>query len=210
MVKAINEMAETLSFPASQICYVMTDFTESNFNFWTTHPRLAEYVKSGQLGEQLRSRPYETHTHTHTTSPPFLFPPLSASSADFAIFDAVNDSSLTLHFSKAKLSADSKTKNPIVVVANYLFDTLCHDAFQVSDGELKEGLVSVGSTRPSEPDPLDPEIIKNFSNLYKYEPIETTYYDTEADGADGTHLARILEWYKDHFTKVREGARGAK
>ena len=86
--------------------------SQSNFNFWTTHPGLSPYVESGQL--------------------------------DFAIFDAVNDTKLSLHFAKKTISADNPTKNPICVVANYLFDTLCHDVFQVKDGVLKEGLISVG------------------------------------------------------------------
>ena len=36
-------------------------------------------------------------------------------------------------------------------------------------GELKEGLISVGSTQPVEPDPLDPEIIQRFSNKFIYQ-----------------------------------------
>lgn len=92
-------------------------------------------------------------------------------------------------------------KNPICIVANYLFDTLCHDIFQVhkpvaaghhargrgqrltsqthlntsmravvqvDQGLLKEGLISVGSKRAEEPDPLDPEIIKRLANQFQY------------------------------------------
>jgi len=106
----------------------MTDFTQTNFDFWTTHPALAPYVASGQL--------------------------------DFAIFDAVNGTSLSLHNSKKTIDLTNKTANPICVVANYLFNTLCHDIFQVDRGELMEGLISVGSKRGVEEDPLDPEIIK--------------------------------------------------
>ncbi|GMH64023.1 hypothetical protein TrLO_g8109 [Triparma laevis f. longispina] len=167
MLKALNEMRETVRFPVEKIVYVMTDFTESNFNFWMTHPMLAPYVESGQL--------------------------------DFAIFDAVNDTKIDLHFAKKSISRENPTGNPICVVANYLFDTLCHDIFQVKEGDLKEGLISVGSSRKEEPDPLDPEIIKNFNNLYKYENIETNYYSDGEDADDGIHLERILAWYKDYF-----------
>ncbi len=41
---------------------------------------------------------------------------------------------------------------------------------QVADGELKEGLISVGSKKAEEPDPLDPEIIKRFDNRFEYRP----------------------------------------
>ena len=168
MLKALIEMSDTLAFPVSKIVYVMTDFTESNFNFWTEHPALKPYVQSGQL--------------------------------DFALFDAVNDTSLTLHNSKVVLGPSGpRTVNPICVVANYLFDTLCHDIFQVQDGQLKEGLISVGSDRGSEPDPLDPEIIKCLNNLYEYKPIRPDYYSSTKDKADGVHFERILGWYEDYF-----------
>ena len=171
MLKALNEMRDVLAFPVDKIVYVMTDFTESNFNFWTTHPDLSDYVKKGQL--------------------------------DFAIFDAVNDEKITLHNSNVTLSPDNVTANPICVVANYLFDTLCHDIFQVENGVLKEGLISVGSSRDKENDILDPEIIKNFSNLYKYVQIDKDYYCSEGniDSPDGNNLGKILEWYRDFFTE---------
>lgn len=37
-------------------------------------------------------------------------------------------------------------------------------------GVLKEGLISVGSKKAEEPDPLDPEIIKRFDNRFQYRP----------------------------------------
>ncbi len=33
--------------------------------------------------------------------------------------------------------------NPITVIANYIFDTVSHDAFTVSDGKVKASLVSL-------------------------------------------------------------------
>ena len=59
--------------------------------------------------------------------------------------------------------------NPVCIVATYLFDTLYHDIFQVEGGQLKEGLVSVGSKGKAggeEPDPLDPDIITRLDNRY--------------------------------------------
>jgi len=34
-------------------------------------------------------------------------------------------------------------------------------------GNLKEGLISVGSKKAEEPDPLEPEIIKRLDNRYR-------------------------------------------
>jgi hypothetical protein len=63
---------------------------------------------------------------------------------DAGIFDAVNDKEIHL-WKSGKTLGPNTCVNPICVVANYLFDTLYHDIFQVDGGELKEGLVSVGS-----------------------------------------------------------------
>lgn len=157
-----------LDFPLDKIRYVMTDFTEQNFNFWKTHPALAPFVKRGIV--------------------------------DFAIFDATKDTELHLFSSKVTLRA-GELKNPLCIIANYLFDTLYHDLFQVEDGMLKEGLISVGSKKSVEPDPLDPEIIKRLANLYKYEPIDESFY-----GDDKPHLNNILKWYHEYYDPASSGA----
>ena len=177
-------MRETLEFPVDKICYVMTDFTESNFAWWSEHPQLKPYFDSGQL--------------------------------DSAIFDAVVDSTITLSHSGVVLSPDSVI-NPICIVANYLFDTLCHDIFQVvpvpegqsGTGMLKEGLVSVGSKRSEEADPLSPDIIKRLDNHFRYDEVGDDYYNNE-DG-DEVHFERILHWYRDYFgcAATTEGSTGA-
>jgi hypothetical protein len=167
-LKALAEAQASMDFPLGKIRYIMTDFTEQNFNFWKTHPSLAPFVAGGIV--------------------------------DFAIFDATKDSELRLYNSKEVVRPGS-CKNPVGVIANYLFDTLYHDLFQVADGFLKEGLISVGSRHAEEPDPLDPEIIKRLSNLYKYEPIDANYY-----GDDKPHLNNILKWYHDYYHPQSSGA----
>ena len=134
---------------------------------------------------------------------PGLAPFIASGQLDIAIFDAVNDTSITLHHSKVTIAPGS-VKNPLCVVANYLFDTLCHDIFQVEQMKLKEGLISVGSKRVEEPDPLDPEIIKRFDNHFKYDEIDDDYYATE--DSDAPHFRRILHWYRDHFGSSPTGA----
>lgn len=101
MLKALDEMKAVCDFPFSNIIYVMTDFTQNNFNFWTNHPSLKPYFDSGRL--------------------------------DAGIFDAVNDHSITL-WKSGKVLERNSSKNPICIVANYLFDTLYHDIFQVHEG----------------------------------------------------------------------------
>uniref|UniRef100_K3WP22 Uncharacterized protein n=1 Tax=Globisporangium ultimum (strain ATCC 200006 / CBS 805.95 / DAOM BR144) TaxID=431595 RepID=K3WP22_GLOUD len=167
-LKALAEAERVLDFPLDKIKYVMTDFTEQNFNFWKTHPALAPFVKRGIV--------------------------------DFAIFDATKDTELHLTVSNDVLRPH-QLKNPLCIIANYLFDTLYHDLFQVEHGILKEGLISVGSKKTQEPDPLDPDIIKRLSNLYKYEQIDETFY-----GEENPHLNNILKWYHEYYDPESSGA----
>lgn len=167
-LKMLAEAEDVLDFPLDKIKYVMTDFTEQNFNFWKTHPALEPFVRRGMV--------------------------------DFAIFDATKDTALELSCSKNVLEVNS-LKNPLCVIANYLFDTLYHDLFQVESGVLKEGLISVGSKRAMESDPLDPEIIKRLANVFKYEPIDEAYY-----GEENVHFNNILKWYHDYYDPASSGA----
>ncbi|CAN0176913.1 unnamed protein product, partial [Laminaria digitata] len=64
------------------------------------------------------------------SSPQVLKPFLDSGQLDMAIFDAVNDTTIRLSRSGTLLGPGTCV-NPICVVANYLFDTLCHDIFQV-------------------------------------------------------------------------------
>jgi hypothetical protein len=61
---------------------------------------------------------------------PALKPFVDSGQLDMAIFDAVNDTTIKLSRSGVELTPGSVV-NPICIVANYLFDTLCHDVFQV-------------------------------------------------------------------------------
>lgn len=167
-LKVLAQLEHVLDFPLSNVRYVMTDFTQQNFNFWKTHPALAPFVKRGIV--------------------------------DFAIFDATTDTELRL-FTSGQVIRPGELTNPLCVIANYLFDTLYHDLFQVDGGVLKEGLVSVGSKRAEEPDPLDPEIIKRLSNIFKYEQIDETYY-----GEHRPHCNNILKWYHEYFDPASSGA----
>jgi tetratricopeptide (TPR) repeat protein len=172
MLKALEEMQAVCDFPLRKMVFVMTDFTENNFNFWRDHPSLKKYFDNGQL--------------------------------DAGIFDAVNDTDIKLWKAGITLGPGS-CKNPICVVANYLFDTLYHDIFQVDGGEIKEGLISVGSKNKEEIDPLDPEIIQRMDNHYKYNAINPlTYYNSEE--GDEVHFQRILKWYQDYFKNTASGA----
>lgn len=79
---------------------------------------------------------------------------------DFAVFNAAQDTELTLVRAKKKLSAIT-ANNPLVLIANYALDVIAHDAFEVKNGvlsELKVGLLwpgDEGDKWESDPKRLD-------------------------------------------------------
>ena len=67
---------------------------------------------------------------------------MEAGELDFAQYDAQSDDRIELLVSGTILAAGT-VRNPIAVVANYLFDSVVADAFAMRDGRLHECLVSV-------------------------------------------------------------------
>jgi len=94
---------------------VLTDFTDSNADFWQHHECLA--------------------------------PLFAAGVAEWGVFNAEVDKAITLQPSGRVISADTPLANPLVGVANYIFDTLRQDAFRVVEGQLQEGLAAMYSDR---------------------------------------------------------------
>ncbi|TDH71062.1 hypothetical protein CCR75_002801 [Bremia lactucae] len=131
---------------------------------------------------------------------PALAPFIHRGIVDFAIFDATKDTKLRLSLSGQVICSGELT-NPLCLIANYLFDTLYHDLFQFDGGILKEGLISVGSKRAEESDPLDSEIIKRLDNHFKYQQIDEVYY-----GEARPHCNNILKWYHDYYDPALSGA----
>eukprot|EP00823_Brevimastigomonas_motovehiculus_P004294 TRINITY_DN279_c0_g4_i1.p1 TRINITY_DN279_c0_g4~~TRINITY_DN279_c0_g4_i1.p1 ORF type:complete len:650 (-),score=90.45 TRINITY_DN279_c0_g4_i1:36-1985(-) len=123
--------------------YILTDFTNSNVNFWRKQSCFSPFVEMGVL--------------------------------DFAKFDAECDTELNLLVSKQTINCYSQP-NPILVVANYVFDTLRHDAFHIVDGHLQEALVSLISPNSDEIDMTDPSLIGRCRQLWTYKLCSTDYY----------------------------------
>jgi len=106
---------------------------------------------------------------------------------DFALFDGERDEELKLTESGDVL-APGTVKNPMVVIANYFFDSIPQDAFFIQGGQLYEGLVNVSSYQ-QEPDLHDPEILSRAEISYNRNPVEPDYYDNQ-------NWNEILEYYK--------------
>lgn len=71
-----------------------------------------------------------------------LRPFFESGELDVGIFSPEHDTTIKLEVSGAFL-ARGALKNPLLVIANYLFDTIKHDAFRVVDGCLQETKISL-------------------------------------------------------------------
>lgn len=80
-------------------------------------------------------------TVTWWQSHPWLAPFVQAGLLDFARYDVTADDAIELRVSGRRLSAAQPT-DALVVIANYVFDGLPHDAFEAEDGALHEWLVA--------------------------------------------------------------------
>lgn len=85
--------------------------------------------------------------------------------------------------------------NPIVVIANYFFDTIPQDLFRVQNGILEEGRITLSTPERAPSSPQDPNVINHLKFRYTYYPIEShfKYYDDADDNA-------ILEMYRQEFS----------
>lgn len=93
---------------------------------------------------------------------------------DFALFDAAAKRPLTLHAGGQTLTPE-RMENPVILIANYFFDSVPQDSFAIVDGQLCENLLTVSSARP-EPDLADPAIWERLQLTYEAIPLAGDYY----------------------------------
>lgn len=94
---------------------------------------------------------------------------------DFAIFDAEQPEELTLRHSGTVLSSATIT-NPLVLLANYLFNCIPQDCFAIQDGELYESLITLSTSKP-DLEISDPTLLDSLETSYNRHPIIADYYD---------------------------------
>lgn len=138
--------------------YVMTDFTESNLEYWRTHPSLLPFIEEGSL--------------------------------DLARFDLEHDDQIELVHSGDVLST-ATLHNPIIVIANYVFDSTPQDAFVADEENLYEVLVTL-NTPEHEIDIEDPDILSRVQVAAHENLVDGNYYDDPA-------WNRILQDYKQRL-----------
>lgn len=107
-----------------------------------------------------------------------LQPYLENGLLDFACFDAENDRSIILSHSGEKLEPDCSI-NPMIVIANYVLDTIPQDLFLIENGQISESRVTL-AVPGVEPNLNDPEILTQLDVSYTQQPINGDFYE-EAD-----------------------------
>jgi hypothetical protein len=121
--------------------------------------RLSEVLGSSRLSDlRLTSvvTDFEDSKLRRLQDHPALKADLDSGRLDLAVLDLCDPRGLRLWQSGAVLE---RGRNPLVLIANYVFDSLPCDVFAVRGGRLHEGLVSISSDRADsvvgEPDDLD-------------------------------------------------------
>lgn len=109
---------------------------------------------------------------------------------DFAQFDAERETAVKLSHSGVTL-APGTLEAPLVVLANYFFDTIPQDAFRVENGRLYESVVTL-SAPPGEIEEDDPELLNHLEISYNQRPASAAYYN-DAD------LDAILQQYQERL-----------
>lgn len=109
---------------------------------------------------------------------------------DFAIFNAERMSTIAL-LESGKLLRSRSVKNPLIVIANYVFDTIRHDIFRVRNNQLEISLI-----KP------DPKIVAKGNNIsiplkeidpaFHFKKIMLPYYREKT-------IDKVLKYYKDTY-----------
>lgn len=126
---------------------------------------------------------------THPSLQPFIEQDI----LDFALFDAERPQDLVLLSSGNVLSAAIVTQ-PIILLANYFFDSIPQDCFTLQDGQLAENLLTISSVQ-AEVNLSDPTLLTRLKLDYQNHPISTNYYDDP-------DFNQILQKYQEHLVNT--------
>ena len=97
---------------------------------------------------------------------------------DFALFDVTDIRPLELLHSGRTLDPQSN-KNPVILLANYFFDSIPQDSFVIENGELHNNLLSLYSGSDDEFVIIDPNLWDALSLAYEPLPSNGAPYENE-------------------------------
>jgi len=119
----------------------------------------------------------------------FLKPYFESGVLDCATFDMARDEEIRLRYS-GEVLREGNLKNPLILFANYTFDSLPQDTFYVNKGELFEGLITITS-KVTQVDSEDKSILAGLDYYYTDNQIQGSGY------YEDTNMNDILLYYKD-------------
>lgn len=154
-----------------------------------THPQLASLDWVYVLVENVEETVEYWNQH------PFLQEAFRKGKMDCAWMDVLESSQLSLRHRGETLTKE-KVRNPLVLVANYLFDTLPQGLFKVKNGEILEGRVSLFVEREEVEDFTDPTLIDALQCTFSYHPLSLPFEELDRS------VQRVLCHYKEEFEEA--------
>lgn len=122
---------------------------------------------------------------------PKLRPLVDDGILDFARFDAAEPGEIYMIEAGYQLELSAR---PMVLLANYVFDSVPQDLFSVRDGQLLESKMDVASSKPG--DTLaSPCVLSRLQISLEHLPAPTDYYSDP-------EFNRILEHYRNNLTNT--------
>ena len=110
---------------------------------------------------------------------PSLKPFIENDTLDFTSYNLETNNEI--HLQIAKTTLNKKTiKNPLIVIANYIFDTVSHDSFRIIDGQLHEALATL-TTSHKDLDNNKPRPLSDINVSFIDNPIEWNDYYSEKE-----------------------------
>lgn len=117
---------------------------------------------------------------------------LSEGVLEFSMYDLYHSTTIDLYRSKTTVTK-TEIKNPLIVIANYLFDSIASDVFSVKDGELYESRITTKTNAKNIKDGL-PIDWKKVTITYDELLVKKPYYHNIFDD--------ILFQYADHLVET--------
>ncbi|MCX6219088.1 hypothetical protein [Spirosoma sp.] len=122
---------------------------------------------------------------------PRLQPYLEKGWLDFTLFDVESSNELSLSYTGLTLSVQSFSQ-PLVVIANYFFDTIPQALFRVTEKKISRAFLTLTTT--VDPAGLHPaELIDALELQYDYEEVQTPVY------VDDPAFNDLLEVYREQL-----------
>lgn len=123
---------------------------------------------------------------------PLFRPFLDQGVLHFALFDLESDEAIRITGDHPPLSAET-VKNPLIVLGNYIFDSLTQDYFRVENGKLLQGLITTRAPSSDPPDLSDPEVMSQFDISFDYQAVskDAFYDDPELDNVLAGYRQRL-------------------